>query len=199
MAFQAAALKQPSMSKQVANGRRTSCRATRFTHLGRVPTTPLGTASLSRIASSRVPAWWLDEYFGSVEQFSMQLQDEEGVEVSEWGVPILSLPDGRLRYPLAEMWVMAEVFRIAQLRCATCPGIEALLQVDRKLSAGQLLALDDAIELIRCLKALRAFAASQSRSSMLDLIQTAHIKLEMDKRETTSESVLATPAELTLP
>lgn len=198
MVFQAA-LTRASMIKRAANGRRMSCRATRFTRLSRVPRRPLGAASLSRIASSRAPAWWLDEYFGPVEQFSMQLQDKGGVESSAWGVPILSLPDGRLCCPLAEMWAMAEVFRIARLRHATCPGIDALRQVAWKLSTGQFLVVDDVVALRCCLNALRAFATLQSRSSMIDIIRTAHIKLEMDKREATSQGVLATPTELTSP
>lgn len=152
---------------------------------------PLAPVRLARIASWRVPTWWLTEYFGPLESFAKRLQEEGTVDVSACGIPLHSLPDGTLYFPVAEMWAMAEVFRIARLRDASCPNSEVLLRVASKLNTEQLLTLDDVIELRRCLQELQGFAAQQSRGGMTDLIRTARIKLEMGKREMKPIPVIA--------
>ena len=76
---------------------------------------------------------------------------------------------------------MVEVFEITQLRDASCPCPKELVRVAVKLNTGRLLTPDDVIDLRLCIRELRAYAGSQSRTSMIDLIQTARIKIEMAK------------------
>jgi len=159
---------------------------TGLTRRARMPKRPNKAASPARVTSWRIPAWWLTEYFGPLELFAEQLELDGTMNVSERGIPLLLLQGGGLYYPLAEMWAMAEVFRIARLRDASCPSGEVLLRVATKLNVGQLLTLDEVMQLRRRLQDLRAFAASQSRNGMIDLIRTVCIKVEMAKREVKS-------------
>ncbi|MFJ1259628.1 hypothetical protein [Cupriavidus sp. CuC1] len=117
---------------------------------------------VARIGSLRIPPWWLDEYFGPIERFVEQIHTEGVVDASATGVLVHLLPDGRLYYPVAEMWRMAEVFRIAQLRDAPCPGSGLLMRVAGTLHTGQLLTPDDVDDLRRCVRALRAYAGGMA-------------------------------------
>lgn len=148
-------------------------------------------ANLLRIASWPAPSCWLAEYFGPLERFAEQIQKEGTVDVSASGIPLHFLPDGRVYYPVAKMWAMAEVFGIAQLRDASCPSKGPIVRVAIKLNTGQLLTSEDVVDLCYSLRELRAYAGSLARSSMIDLIRTARIKLELGRADYSHTHTLA--------
>lgn len=126
---------------------------------------------------------WLETYFGPLDRFVERLYGDGAIEIGASGVPVCLRPDGSEYDLVAGMWAIATLFEIARLRNASCPDVEPLVNVSGKLNAGQLLSLEDVGELSRCLRELRAFAASQSPSMMVDLILTARIRLEIDKQK----------------
>lgn len=142
--------------------------------------------NLEEIAALRIPEWWLDDYFGPVEYFVEHLQQGGTSDVSASDLSLHYQSAGRLYHPVSGMLSMAEVFKIAQLRDASCPCSENLFLMAEKLGAGKLLAAEEIHDLRGCLRELRAYASSQSRSHMIDLIRTACIKLELRKHDEVS-------------
>lgn len=139
----------------------------------------------SKVALSRsvrkhhVPAWWLEVYFGPLQRFLEVLSSEGPLELTPSGMPVLVLANGSTYYPLAEMWRMAEVFRIARVRDPLCPDSDPLFRGATELLTGSPISAPSIAELRCCLETVRAYAATQSRSEMLDLVQTARIAVEL--------------------
>ena len=139
--------------------------------------------NLEQIAALRIPEWWLDEYFGLLERFAEHIQQGETADFYASGLSSHYESDGCLYHPVSGMLSVGEVFRIAQLRDASCPSSEHIFRVAEKIGAGKLLAAEEIHDLRSSLRELRAYASSQSRSQMIDLMRTARIKLEMRKHE----------------
>lgn len=139
--------------------------------------------NLEEIAALRIPEWWLNDYFGPIERFVEHIQKGGAAEVSASCLTLHYQSDGRLYHPLSGMFSMVEVFRIAQLRDASCPCSRHLLCVAEKIGAGQQLAAEEIHDLRGCLRELRSYASSRSRAQMIDLIRTACIKFEMRKHD----------------
>lgn len=181
MAFQAGRNGFPIKLARPAGKQGTHHRARAFKRRDGVQGRSNRVVSLAQIASSRMPAWWLTEYFGPLEQFAQHLYNEGCVDISVCGIPLQFLRDGTPYYPLSELLDMVNVFRIARLRNRSCPSVAAPIDITAKLNSGQPLIAGEVLELSDALRQLRAFAASQSRKGMMDLILTAKIKLELEK------------------
>ena len=139
--------------------------------------------NLEKIAASRIPEWWLDEYFGPLECFVEHIRKGGAADVPA-SDPLLNYhSDGKIYHPVYGMLSMAEVFKLAQMRDASCPSSGNLFLVAGKLGAGEIPAVEEIHDLQGCLRELRAYARSRSRSQMVDLIRTACIKLEFRKHD----------------
>ena len=135
--------------------------------------------NLEKIGALLIPEWWLDEYFGPVECFIGHI--DRDVEMSASELPSRYQLDVGLYDQVSRIFGMAEAFEIAKKRDASCPCSRPLFRMAEKLGARKLLSSQEIHELRNCLRELRAYARSKSRSQMIDLIMTARIKLEMRK------------------
>ena len=139
--------------------------------------------NLGKIAALRIPDWWLDEYFGPLECFVEHIQKGGNSDVPESDLSLNYHSDGKIYHPVSGMLSMAEVFKLAKMRDASCPSSGNLFLMAGKLGAGKLLAAEEIHDLRGCLRELRAYARSRSRSQMVDLIRTACIKFELRKHD----------------
>jgi len=118
---------------------------------------------------------WLQAYFASLERLIEQT-DEEG-RVSELEPLQCVWPHGRRPGVEVLLWVLAEMFRISQLRDDACPGVGPLFYAAAKLNKACQLTNEDINILRRCLFELRNYAALRPPEEVADLILTARIKL----------------------
>lgn len=139
--------------------------------------------NLEKIAASRIPEWWLEEYFGPLECFVEHIEKGGTLDVSASDLSLNYHADGKIYHPISGMLSMAEVFKLAQMRDASCPGSGGLFLVAGKLGAGNIPTVEEIRDFRGCLRELREYARSRSRSQMVDLIRTACIKLELRKHD----------------